>query len=158
MHNHEIIRLAFTCKERRGTFERNVFEVEPSKPLREYLRLKLAPIPSPVKDLSKLTEPGVRTILVDNVGVIIQGTTLLYGVPDVHIGFWDRILVGREQMCYHVGLMLARDAGVDALWTAIPMEARATLAFARRVGFKIIQEVSGAYVLMILFHDATRRP
>lgn len=146
----------FKCPERRGLIRREVREVEPSKYLEAYLADHLADIPTPVKDLRRLYQPDTRIILVDEVGVLIKGNLLYNGMPDVHVGFWDRVLAGREEMCYTVAEAMADDAGSPGVWTAIPESARATLAFARRVGFQPFRQANGAVALDCLFHDATR--
>src|SRR3954471_18138444 len=112
---------SFKCLERRGKVQRLVEEVTPDPQVIWDLMVKLSPLSSPMKDLRMLQDPRVRLLLVDDVGVLIQGPLKDYrGWPDVHIGFWDRILVGREEMCYIVGRQLAADAHVPGLWTAVP--------------------------------------
>jgi hypothetical protein len=114
--------------------------------------VKLAPpIPSPLKDVRRIFSEGTRIFLVGDVGVLIKGALELEGMPDVHVGFWDRILAGREEMCYTVAAMVARDARVKGVWTAIPKASRATLAFAKRVGFKTTRETSDTELLVLLF-------
>lgn len=146
------ILVSFICRERRGTAYRTVREVTATREVVWHLMEKLDPLTAPSKDLRLLDDPRIRILLIDDVGVIIQGPLLSWrGWPDVHIGFWDKILVGREEMCYVVGSILAEDAKVDGLWTAIPKEARATLAFAKRVGFEVTHESAGAYGLELLY-------
>lgn len=148
---------AFKCSERRGLYIRVVKEVQPTAQVIWDLMVKLSPISSPVKDLRMLQDPRVRILLVDEVGVLIKGPLTNYkGWPDVHIGFWDKILVGREEMCYIVGQRLAADAHANGLWTAIPKSARTTIAFAKRVGFTVVRESDLAYGMEISFHDETR--
>lgn len=127
----------FACHERRGSVMRRVVEVEPSALVEKYLsdRLPQKANQSPIKDLSHIYSRGARTFLVDDVGVMLKGIVNYSGMCDVHIGFWDCILNGRESMCRDMAAEVAEAAGLPGVWTAIPLSARATLAFAKRVGF-----------------------
>lgn len=93
---------------------------------------------------------GVRIFLVDRVGILIQGPTRWEGLPDVHIIFWDKVLRGREEMCARMARLGAREAGVPGVWTAIPQSARATLAFARRVGFELSHVTEDQVAVMFM--------
>lgn len=88
-----------------------------------------------MKDIAHIYSPGARLFLVDDVGLMLKGCFQSGGLYDVHIGFWDLVLRGRELMCRAMARRVAEDAGARGVWTAIPIEARATLAFAKRVGF-----------------------
>lgn len=126
----------FVCDERRGTVIRRVLEVEASPTIEQYLRSKLPePSKSPIKDVAHIYSFGARLFLVDDVGMMMKGTLEHKGLYDVHIGFWDLVLRGREDMCREIAFAVAEDAGTNGVWTAIPLSARATLAFAKRVGF-----------------------
>jgi len=147
------IQACFVCKERRGTFHREVREVSPSKFLEAYLSMNLGEAISPIKDLKRIYSPNVRVMLVDDIGVLMQGPlTDVRGWPDVHVAFWDRVLVGREEMCYTLAEIVAQDARVGGVWTAIPKEARATIAFAKRVGFKVTQETESLLALSLAIY------
>ena len=147
----------YRCPERRGLVGRTVREIEPTEQLEAYLQDRFAGVVSFGK-LTRIYDKASRVFLVDDVGVLFKGPLEIDGLPDVHIAFWDRILVGREEMCYDVARIVAEDASAPGVWTAMPKTAKATLAFAKRVGFTVVNETSTLYVLVCLFHDATRRP
>lgn len=139
------------CVERRGIAVRRVKEVEPSPLIESYLRLRLPPAPdSPMKDPSLIYARGSRTFLVDDVGMLHKGVLELDGYQDVHIAFWDRILVGRERLCRSMAELVASEAGRAGVWTAIPDDARATVAFAKRVGFVEYSKAETIVVLVCL--------
>lgn len=127
----------FFCEERRGARVRRVYEVPTTFELQDYLRARIDPAWSPVKDLDLLWSKGVRTFLVDNVGAFFVGPYRRDGMPDGHMVFWDRVLRGREQMARAMARYAASDCGSPGIWTAIPNEAKVVLAFAKRVGFKV---------------------
>jgi hypothetical protein len=147
----------YLCPERRGPVIREVRETEPTFELEIYLRTKLKPVPGPLKDYVMIYDPMSRVFLVDDVGVLIKGPLDYEGLPDVHVGFWDRILAGREQMCYSVAEVVAADAGAPGVFTAIPKDSRATLAFAKRTGFQEICETPTVVVLTLRFEHHVHR-
>ena len=143
--------LLFVCPERRGTRIRRVVEVEASIELEYYLRRKLPANHSPFKDVSTIWSDGVRVFLVDGVGMMMKGPFDYEGLPDAHIAFWDKVLVGREAMARSMAAKIAEGAGSKGVFTAMPKESRATLAFAKRIGFDIIRETDQVFVLTLLF-------
>lgn len=146
-----MLELDVVCDEKRGQVVRRVLEVEASLMTELYLRTHLPPMPnSPIKDVSFIYSNGARIFLVDDVGVMLKGTIDMYGMPDVHVAFWDKILCGRESMAREVALIVAEDAGARGVWTAIPLTSRATIAFARRVGFEVDQISQGIAVLTLV--------
>lgn len=138
------------CPERRGARIRRVMEVLPSDPIEEYLVERIPPEASPMKDPIWLYKDGVRVLLVDSVGVIIQGPFRYNGMPDVHVCFWDKILVGREKLCISIARRLADEAQAQGVFTAIPEESRVILAFARRLGFKEFGRTNDAINLSLI--------
>ena len=142
--------LVFLCEGRRGTKVRHVREVKASLLLEKYLQSKLlVPEESPMKSLSHIYSSGTRLFLVDDVGLIVKGVIKYEHMPDVHVAFWDKIMVGREYMCHSMAQLLAKDAEARGVWTAIPSSSRATLAFAKRVGFEEVHR-SGHLVMLAL--------
>lgn len=132
--------LEFPCWERRNLVVRKITEVPVNKQLETYLSAKLASLPRkfwPVQDFSYLYDLAARTFLVDNVGLLLKGPISHDGLPDVHVCFWDKILRGRESLCWYVASQVAKEAQSPGVWTAIPRDARTVLAFARRVGFRV---------------------
>lgn len=94
---------------------------------------------------------------VDDVGIL---AVLPVGphAAHVHITFWDKRLRGREELCRRFGLHVMETYGFDTIWTGMPASARATLAFAKRVGFREQMQVNGRVVLYAtreLLHGAT---
>lgn len=126
-------------------------EVEPTLELEDYLRRRLPAHQTPIKDPTLIWSEGVRTFLVDSVGMMMKGPFAFDGLPDVHVGFWDKVLVGREAMARSLAARIASEAGVPGVFTAMPRGSRATLAFAKRVGFKQVQENNQIVVLTLLF-------
>lgn len=141
----------FGCNERRGDKLRRVQEVIPSEPLIGYLRRELEDTPAALEGIERLLIPGARVFLVDTVGAIFVGTQYINGMPDMHVAFWDKVLNGREHMCRNMAKMIAYDARSAGVWTAIPRESRATLAFAQRVGFKDFGGMGPVAALVLLF-------
>jgi hypothetical protein len=90
-----------------------------------------------------LLEHNWRLYQVDDVGLMGVGPTLYRGMPDVHITFWDKRLRGREGLCRAVAYMVMGELEVPGLYTPIPATARATLAFAKRVGFRVVDYQRG---------------
>jgi hypothetical protein len=143
--------MLFTCEERRGTRIRRVEEVRPSIELEEYLRHRLPRDRSPIKNLEMIWSVGVRIFLVDDIGVMLKGPLEYIGLPDVHIAFWDKILNGREAMCRSMAQKIAEESHARGVFTAISKTGRATIAFARRVGFRISHTGETSLVLTMLF-------
>lgn len=144
-----MLELDYLCNEKRGPVIRKVLEVEASLMVEEYLRIHLPPQQTPLKDVTFIYSKGARVFLVDDVGVMLKGTIEYNGMPDVHVGFWDKILRGREAMAREVALIVAEDAGAHGVWTAVPETSHATLAFAKRVGFKEHQSTAGVVLLTL---------
>lgn len=140
----------FICHEKHGTVLRTVLEIEPSFVTEAYLSEKLSGVPGPMKDLNHIYSYGARLFLVDDVGMLFKGTIEFEGMPDVHIGFWDRVLRGREEMCRSMVEWFIQEEHVPGLWTAMPPSARATLAFAKRVGFTEYAASDSAVVLTLV--------
>lgn len=86
-------------------------------------------------------------LCVDDVGMLLV-SHMQYGYSaSVHITFWDRRLRGREKLCRIVADWVVRFAGLKFVWTAIPANSRSVIAFAKRIGFKIVQEQNGVVLL-----------
>lgn len=139
----------FVCDERRGTRVRRVKEVTPSEAIEEWLRKMMPQDALPMKDPGMIFNPRVRTLLVDSVGALFKGPLDYEGLPDVHVVFWDKVLVGRELMCRSIAHRFSEDAGSRGVFTAIPKQSRATIAFARRVGFKTARESENIELLTL---------
>jgi len=146
-----VIDQVFVCPERRGTRTRRVTEVKPSFEIEDYLAKRVPLGFSPMKNLSMIWSHGVRVFLVDDVGVMFKGPLEYEGLPDVHVVFWDRVLVGREAMCRHVAQQVAAVAATRGVCTAMPVEARAVLAFAKRIGFQEVYRGNSIVMLTLLF-------
>lgn len=141
----------FVCEERRGTRVRLVIEVFPSLSLEQYLFDRIPQRASPLKDIELIWSDTVRLFLVDDVGVLMKGPLEFQGMPDVHVVFWDKVLVGRESMCRSVAQRVAEDCGAKGVFTATPLDARTVIAFAKRMGFQQVSEANGVVVLSMLF-------
>jgi len=146
-----VIDQVFVCPEKRGQRIRRVTEVKPSFDIEDYLAKHVPAEVSPMKNLSSIWSYGVRIFLVDDVGVMFKGPLEYQGLPDVHVVFWDRILRGRESMCRHVAQQVAEEAEVRGVCTAMPQEALAVLAFAKRIGFQEVYRGRSIVMLTLLF-------
>lgn len=71
--------------------------------------------------------------VVDNVGLLIANAA-----GDVHVFFWDKRLRGREAMCRSIAEMAMEFFQRNFVWTEIPKKERAVLAFAQRIGFRVV--------------------
>lgn len=92
--------------------------------------------------LISLLDPRFLHLLVDDVGIIAVYPELPHPAAHVHITFWDKRLRGREELCRETARRVMQTLSLKYLWTAIPDGARATAAFARRVGFIEFTELS----------------
>lgn len=133
------------CHERDGTVLRTATMVKANLAKLDKIYLKVKDLPNFItaepgaikyRDLFSLLEPNVALLEVDDVGVIVVRYHPKEECADVHITFWDRRLRGRESLCRAVADYLMDFLKVRGLFTAIPGDSRATLAFARRVGFR----------------------
>jgi hypothetical protein len=131
------------CPEKRGARERTVWRLDNAPPA-EWLAERIRDIPSMFSNrpgctggqLNQLLVPGWTFYATDDVGLLAGGPFVQHGMGDVHITFWDRVLRGREELARRVAEWHMKERGYDAVYTVIPSRSVATLAFARRVGFK----------------------
>lgn len=129
---------------------RTVVETPASVMLERYLEARIPPDAEPMKSLSHIYSYGTRVFLCDDVGMMMKGSLDLNDMCDVHICFWDRILNGREYMANFMAKMVATDAGKRGSWTAIPTDARATIAFCKRCGFEEFHRTDAIVALALL--------
>lgn len=94
----------------------------------------------PLRDFEKLRMSLVNhdwTLLqVDDVGLLAVGPIRLDQMADVHVTFWDKRFRGRETLTRRVAEWAIKTHGLVAVFTSLPATARATIAFAKRVGFR----------------------
>lgn len=147
----EPLEMRFICEERRGTVIRQVKEVPGCEAVEWYLKHHMPAQNSPLKEVDMIYDPLARTFLVDRVGAMFKGVLDYEGLPDVHVVFWDKILWGREQLCRAVARRVASEDGAPGVCTAMPLTSRITLAFAKRIGFKVVYEGSSIVMLTLLF-------
>ena len=153
------------CIEDGRTIERDVrpLGLEPQEMLAVYDRLKNCTNLFGVKEdagehiVEGLIRMGRYIWRVDDVGII---AVLPVGphAAHVHITFWDKRLRGREGLCRSFARYILASLGLDTLWTGLPGSARATLAFAKRVGFVEQLRVGDRVVMYAtdeLLHRAT---
>lgn len=146
--------MKFTCVERGQTILREVtpFVPSPETALEIYDKVKdkasmfsLDGRTGP-KALTSLLNPAHHFWLVDDVGLLCVAS-YEPGMGHAHITFWDCILRGREELVRSMARQSMRDMKLSLLYTAIPAASRATLAFAKRIGFKISSIVDGNVLL-----------
>ena len=87
-------------------------------------------------------QPERTTWLVDDVGLIIAVRDKPHRAQ-VHIVFWDRRLRGREVLCRGVADYAIHRWHLAYICTTIPETSRATLEFAKRVGFEEVLRENG---------------
>lgn len=136
----EPFEIAVACQEKHGLRLRRVSEVAGTRAVHSYLTAQAF-------GLEDQASKCRRIFLVDDVGVIFQGPLSWRGNPDVHVMFWDKVLRGREDLARVMAIEIATQAGARGVFTAIPKSGRATIAFAQRVGFKILYD-DGQAVMM----------
>lgn len=76
----------------------------------------------------------------------------------IHVTFWDKRLRGREQLARDFAGHIMKQQGIAVLWTAVPFERPATIAWAKRVGFLDWNVQDGKLVLFAtssMFHNET---
>jgi hypothetical protein len=133
----------YICVEKDEEIERTVtpMSLDPAEVLRVYDKLKGVPnlfVASGVcsaKTLEQLYDPAYHFWLVDDVGIICIAP-VASGKGHAHITFWDGRLRGREGLAREFAKAAMAEHGLHTLITAIPLDSRATLAFAKRVGFR----------------------
>lgn len=106
------------------------------------------PLP-PWQTLGFFYEPNRIYWLVDDVGLIFAVFDTEHSA-NVHITFWDRRLRGREGLCRGLARMVLDRPGMCYLHTAIPEGSRATLAFAKRIGFEPILKDEAGIIHLVL--------
>lgn len=138
------------CFEKKGLVLRKVSLIKPDQSDIAYLFEKLRGLPSmfsPIElmdhqPLRHLFDPGIAYLLVDNVGLMSAGSSMIWSdgliLADVHIVFWDRVLRGREELARRSAKWAKNYRMADGVWTVIPASSKTVLAFAKRVGFEVI--------------------
>jgi len=136
------------CEERTGRILRTVLEMEKDEALIWWIFDRIRGIPNFIThDPSKFTFesmlwcflPTIKLYLIDDVGTaLLQKHSKT--VADIHITFWDKVLRGREQLCIAALRQITGEEHLSSLSTSIPLTSRATLAFAKRLGFKSISQ------------------
>ncbi len=157
------MRFAIRCDERRGAVVRRVQEAIKTDLLYDWLWEHIQGIPNFLRndpaDLEKgemvwwLEQHTTHIYLVDTVGAVIVLVQDPAVTAHVHITFWDKILVGREELCRELSRRVLREKNLSYLHTSIPIGARATMAFARRVGFKPVMLVGNIQTLVLIGDD-----
>lgn len=141
--------MTFRCVEGGREVERHVVPMsrDPETILAVYDRLKGIPHLFAVDGQTKpytltgLYNPNRLFWLVDDVGIVCLGVDEQYaGTGHPHFTFWDKRLRGREEMCRWLCGWGMDAFGLEMLWTIVPRERRATLAFAKRVGLVPFKE------------------
>lgn len=133
------------CKERSGEIIRRARYLRDHLDDAVYVYHRLRGLPSmfsatPLESLQpirKAFEQGWQILAIDDVGLVAVGTDMVEEYIDVHITFWDRVLRGREDLA-RVAIGWALDVTeAQGVYTAIPSSSKATIAFAKRVGFEV---------------------
>lgn len=143
-----------SCPERRGTRERTVRRVDLAVHDVLFIQNKLRGLPSmfslvpmtDAKPIWRAIDAGWDFLAVDDVGLLGIGRTYHNALIDVHISFWDQVLRGREQLCRQAAEYARQLREAEGVYTAIPVSAKATIAFAKRVGFEVAEYFIGAAV------------
>jgi hypothetical protein len=143
--------LSVECEEKGKILTRHIRRLENNGQTASYLFHKLKGLPSvfsnqPMETAEKIAQAmkyDTRIFAVDDVGIIVVAQVESDVTAHVHITFWDKRLRGRENLCIEMADLIQRLFQLQFLWTAIPVSSAATVAFAKRVGFKIQDYIIG---------------
>ncbi len=139
------------CKEKTGHVWRAVWVVRPSVQWAMGVVEELQKVENFLpKDnpFEMLLNPANKFFQVDSVGMIA-----VVPAPDwpqllhVHITFWDGRLRGREGLCRSLASWVCSFTG-KVLYTQVPEDRKALLAFARRAGFQSEAKVGSSDILI----------
>lgn len=126
------------CKEKDGAVWRGVRLVQPSIDWANSMIEKMHDVPNFLSKSNPYTELFDHRNLffqVDEVGLIAVINLPQYDrLRHVHVTFWDGRLRGREGLCKTLATWVVNLSNV-ILFTQIPEDRKALLAFAERVGF-----------------------
>ncbi len=146
------MRTQIWCNERDGPVLRTVTMLNRTPALILYLQEQLGAVRNflPEKNpLGFMLEPNTILYLVDDVGVLAAVDIVRGYHAHAHITFWDGRLRGREELTRLIAFRVMDECELNILWTAVPSEARVAVAFARRVGFRKVSDISGVTVLQL---------
>ena len=137
--------LSIECKEPDGVHTRQVRPLANDSATAHYLFAKLHGLPSmfsntPLLSVDKVLEgidKGLILFLVDQVGILAIRDIQSPLSAEVHMTFWDKRLRGREQLAIEMCNFMHKKADVAILWTAMPSTSKSSLAFAKRIGFRV---------------------
>lgn len=142
------------CYEDGKQIERTVsrMSLDPETVLKVYDKLKYVPNmfsptgESRVTTLNDFYDPRYAFWLVDDIGLFC-----LVPASDnrahVHITFWDRRLRGREELGRRFVQTAMVQYNLRGIFTAVPKTSRATLAYAKRAGFRTTHVTDSAEFL-----------
>jgi hypothetical protein len=134
-----------TCHEREGSRYRKTFLVYANRELEDFLWLKMKDLPCMFdaqglkhrESLRALWDTNKMFLMIDNVGLVgIDLSTP--SMPNVHVTFWDLKMRGREPIGIVTCQEIIKHLGVPALFTQMPSTSKATMAWTKRIGFKVI--------------------
>lgn len=127
-----------TCDEKEGVKVREVKPLDrsPTHLLEVYAKLRGVRSCFSGSEGEFLTNPEIVIVEVDNVGIVaMDGLDRVENGGRVHVTFWDGRLRGREHLCRRIAEMWMDEYKLYYLYTDIPKEYRAVIAFCKRVGF-----------------------
>lgn len=149
------------CKERGGPVVREVVRIWEPNELRRLIPSMLK-VPSFLQGMSVpeidslITARDAAVYRVDDVGVLAVLEIEEGLAAHAHITFWDGRMRGREGLCRTLARCTMRFYSLKALFTAVPCESAAVIAFARRVGFKMLGSANGVTLLQLSYEDVSR--
>lgn len=143
--------MMIATQEPEGSFVRNVSPLRAQDVEHVWKKLRAVTNFAGGRGKDTLTDPSLEILRVDDVGVVVlDDKQSEYG--RVHITFWDKRLRGREYLCKRIAQVWIDKYRYDYVYTSIPSESRAVIAFAKRVGFDTIAEEDG-FVHLIFYND-----
>ena len=126
------------CKEKDGPIWRAVWIPEPSVAWATRIVDKMQGVKSfldSTNPFATLLDPNNKFFQVDEVGMIaVMPLPKWEKLLHVHVTFWDGRLRGREGLCRSLSILVTRMTD-KFLFTQIPEDRAALLAFAKRVGY-----------------------
>lgn len=99
-----------------------------------------------------LLDEKTMIYLIDDVGTVVIRPCRGYD-GEAHVTFWDRRMRGREALCRQIGqdFLLQRGLSICSLFTAVPVDRRAVIAFSKRVGFQTVAVANGVEAMEYTF-------
>ena len=153
VHSPDDCGLGAICNEATGTHYRMIYYVEPTVKLEDFLWERMHGLPSmfgivPLVDrdrLRRLWDRNLMWLMVDDVGIVGFDLTTR-AMPNIHVTFWDKRMRGRELLGTELCNWALDYFQVPAIFTQAPAASKVTIAWAKRLGFKVSNWYSASVI------------